>query len=120
MGILGQHLGKQVVLALGLPKYTVGFTLHARVGELVRIECEYVPEDGAAGGDFATALAQYQLIPANQQAREVFCRAEVIGYDAWRTEQIEEAHRKYMARTSRHLPCDRSTESIARYMGAPV
>lgn len=36
--ILGHPLGQQPCDALGLPKYTIGFTLRARAGELVTIE----------------------------------------------------------------------------------
>lgn len=118
--ILGQHLGKELCDALGLPKYTIGFTLRARVGEPVTVECEYVPEDRVEARDFTAALARYNLVPANDRARKVYHPAEVMGYDAWLHDRTETEHRKYMARTSVLLRCDRSTESIARYMGAPI
>lgn len=120
MAILGQHIGKELCNALGLPKYTIGFTLHARVGEVVTVECEYVPEQSVATGSFVPALAKYHLVPANAEAKQVRHPAEVMGYDAWMRERIEGEHCKYMARTSQRLRCDWGTEDIARYMGAPV
>ncbi|MCA1857439.1 hypothetical protein LE190_16115 [Massilia oculi] len=98
--ILGQHIGKELCDALSLPKYTIGFTLRARVGELVTIECEYVPDDQVCVGDFTVALAQYHLTPANDRAKAVRHPAEVMGYQAWLAQRNEDAHCKYMARTS--------------------
>lgn len=118
--ILGQHLGQQLCDALDLPKYTIGFTLRARVGELVTIECEYVPEDRLQTGRILSELAQYNLVPADAAARKVRGAGEVTNYDAWKRERTERAHAEYMARTSRHLPCDWDTEQIARYMGVPL
>jgi len=45
---------------------------------------------------------------------------EALGFDAWMVRRTEQAHREFMERTSRRLPCDASTEEVARYMGAPV
>jgi hypothetical protein len=44
----------------------------------------------------------------------------LFDFDAWMRERAERAHREFMERISRRLPCDWSTEDIARYMGAPL
>ena len=95
--ILGQHIGKELCDALGLPKYTTAFTLHARVGVPVTVECEYIPEDSVAVRDFVPALARYHLVPANAQARQVRHPAEVMGYDAWMEERKAVAHARLMS-----------------------
>lgn len=93
--ILGQHIGKELVESLGLPKYTIGFTLRARVGEVVTVECEYAPESDL----FVRKLAEYTLTPRTAKAKAVMHRAEAIGYDAWRAERIEVEHARLMSRS---------------------
>lgn len=95
--ILGQHIGKALCDALGLPKYTKSFTLRVEAGKLVTVECEYALETDL----FVTELAQFHLVPANDRARAVAHPADVMGYDAWLTKRNEMAHRAFMARTSR-------------------
>jgi hypothetical protein len=46
--------------------------------------------------------------------------ADVMGFDAWMRERTECAHREYMERISRRLPCDWATEDIARYFRVPL
>lgn len=116
--ILGQHIGKELVESLGLPKYTIGFTLRARVGEVVTVECEYMPE----GDEFVPALAQYSLVPRTAKAKVVMHRAAVLGYDAWMRERIENDHAVFMLRTSKLPMTSRrtyTTEEIARFYGVP-
>lgn len=45
---------------------------------------------------------------------------EALGFDVWMARRVECAHREFMERTSRRLPCDVTTEEVARYMGAPI
>jgi hypothetical protein len=40
-----------------------------------------------------------------------------VHFDAWMRERTERAHREFMERTSRRLPCDATTADITRYMG---
>jgi len=46
--------------------------------------------------------------------------AGALDFDAWMRERTERAHSAFMERTSRRLPCDWTTEDVARYMGAPL
>jgi len=105
--ILGQQISKELQDALGLPKHTVGFTLRAYANEMVTVECEYCPN-----GSFQSALARYHLVP-----RDDARAAETFNYDAWRADRTERAHREFMERTSRRLPCDWTTDEIRRYFG---
>lgn len=109
--ITGQQIGKELCDALGLPKFTRGFTLRCYTGEVVTVECEYYPE-----GSFQTALAQYHLVPRTEAPPA----ADEFTFNAWMRERTERAHREFMERTSRQLRCDWRTEDIARYMGAPL
>lgn len=110
--MLGYQIGAQLVEALGLPKYTIGFTLRCYAGEIVSVTCEYWPEDHG----LAKALAEYNLVAVGGSLPTT----KGFDYDARRRDQIEQAHCEYMARTSQHLSCDWRPEDIARYMGAPV
>lgn len=103
--ILGHQIGQVLCNALGLPKNTVAFTLRCRAGEVVRVECEYLPESADALG---TALMEYELLPRRAAwARPVPKHpAEVIGFDAWMRERTEAVHAAFMRRTSRLLWCD--------------
>lgn len=110
--MLGHQIGPQLVEALGLPKNTVGFTLRCYAGETVSVECEYWPEDHG----LAKALAQYNLVAVGGTVPA----AKSFDFDGWMRDRTERAHREFMERTSRRLPCDWTTEDIARYMGAPL
>ena len=113
--IHSHQIGKALVDALGLPSNTIGFTLRCYAGELVSVECEYLPRDGG----IVPVLAQYNLVQRKgkaPQSRDV----ERIDFDAWMRERTERAHQAYMERTSRRLPCDLTIVDIARYLGAPV
>jgi hypothetical protein len=46
--------------------------------------------------------------------------AEPIHFDTWMRERTERAHREYMARIRRRLPCDVTTEEIYRYMNVQL
>jgi len=37
-------------------------------------------------------------------------------FDTWMKQRTERAHREFMERTSRRLPCDASTREVAAYM----
>lgn len=41
---------------------------------------------------------------------------EPIHFDAWMRDRVERAHREFIERTSRRLPCDASTREVAAYM----
>lgn len=61
-------------------------------------------------------IAQSFTVPAHL----LWPKPAPIHFDTWMRERTERAHREFMERTSRRLPCDWSTEDIARYMGAPI
>ena len=108
--IAGQQISKELQDALGLPKYTRGFTLRAYVNELVMVECEYYPDGG-----FQPALARYHLVPRDDSPA-----VAPFDYGAWLRKRTERAHREFMDRTSRLLPCDLklvSPAAIRRYLG---
>jgi hypothetical protein len=47
---------------------------------------------------------------------------DAMGFDAWMRDRTERAHREYMERISRLLPCDLKLVppgAIRRYMGPP-
>jgi hypothetical protein len=109
--IAGHQISKELCDALGLPKLTRGFTLRCYTGELVSVECEYYPDSS-----FQLALAQYHLVP-----RDGAPLADApFDFGAWMRERTECAHREFMERTSRRLPCDWTTEEIARYFRVPL
>jgi hypothetical protein len=107
MQIIGQQLNAALIKALGLPRNTLAFTLRAKVGDIVTVECEYYPDDGG----IVAALAEYGLVPRDSvrvhrigepEPRGILAkpaphRAEVIGFDAWMRERTERAHRIFMA-----------------------
>lgn len=103
--ILGHEIGQVLCDALGLPKNTFAFTLRCKAMEVVKVECEYFPEDAEALG---TALMQYELLPRRGAWSQPVSRhpAEVIGFDAWMTQRTDLAHADFMKRTSRLLWCD--------------
>lgn len=113
--IHSRQIGKALVDALGLPSNTIGFTLRCYAGELVSVECEYLPRDGG----IVPVLAQYDLVQrtATQVAEQ---GADNVDFDAWMRDRTERAHQAYIERTARRLPCDLTIEDIARYYGAPV
>lgn len=115
MAIMPHEIGKDLIQALGLPRKTREFTLHVRAGEMVRVECEYYPEDGKA---LTTALAQYGLVPR----RPVAPAAPAVHFDTWYRHRINVAHARYMERTSYSLSCDWprfSPEAIAAFSNTP-
>lgn len=91
--IAGHQLSAKLVAALGLPRNTAAFTLRARAGEVVTVECEYYPDDGG----IVAALAEYGLVPRTKLAATPMHRAESIGFDAWLAERTEAAHQAMMA-----------------------
>jgi hypothetical protein len=109
------QIGKALVEALGLPSNTIGFTLRCYAGELVSVECKYLPRDGG----IVPALAQYSLVQREGKAQPTH-DVDCIDFDAWMRERTDGAHQAYMERTSRRLPCDLTIEDIARYHGALV
>lgn len=114
--ILSNKIGPALIEALGLPKQTIAFTLRARAGHFVSVECEYAPESDR----FVTELANYRVVRIDTPSTSVPHQAEVMGYDAWLSERTARAHAAFMERTSKHLACDWATEEIARYFGAPL
>lgn len=106
MPIIGQELGKRLVEALGLPKHTMGITLHVYPGQFVTVECKYALDEDK----LSPLMAEYALVE----------RGKPKSFDTWMRERTERAHTEFMERTSRRLPCDSNTEDVARYMGAPV
>jgi hypothetical protein len=92
--ITGQQISKELCAALGLPKYTRGFTLRCYTDEIVTVECEYYPD-----GSFQTELARYRLTPSEGSAAARF------DFDGWMRDRVGRAHREYMERTSRLPPC---------------
>lgn len=102
MPISANEIGKELIEALGLPKYTTGFTLRCYTGKLVEVECEYLVEDGS----FTSALAKFRLTHRPETTEAVESTLPSMRYDDWRAEQIELAHREFMRRTSRRLLCD--------------
>lgn len=127
--ILGHEIGQALCDALGLPKNTVAFTLRCRAMEVVRVECEYYPEDAAA---ISSALMEYELVPR----RAAWCEphtdasppfpascAETMGYDAWLKARTDAAHAEFMRRTATPPSSDWRTfppEEISRYFGIPL
>ncbi|MBD8531556.1 MULTISPECIES: hypothetical protein [unclassified Massilia] len=99
MAITANEIGKDLIEALGLPKLTKSFTLHARTGEFVRVQCEYYPQDGKA---ITTALMVYDLVPRFRPAPA----PRAIHFDAWMGQRTAAAHAEFMERTSRQLRCD--------------
>jgi hypothetical protein len=111
--IAGHQISKELCDALGLPKQTRGFTLRCYTGEPVTVECEYYPS-----GDFQLALARYRLIAVGGDLPTP--KPKPFDFDAWMRDRAERAHREFMGRISRLLPCDLKLvppESIGRYMG---
>jgi hypothetical protein len=108
--MLGHQIGPQLVEALGLPKNTVGFTLRCYADEIVSVKCEYWPEDFG----LAKALSRYNLVAVGGDLPG----SKGFNFDTWMRDRTERAHREFMERTSRHLPCDATTEDVACYMGA--
>jgi len=121
MAITAHDIGKDLIAALGLPKATRAFTLSARAGKAVTVECEYYPEDGKA---ITTALMAYDLVPRFSPAPAVSSVPEQVHFDTWYRHRINVAHAKYMERTSYHCPSDWRTfppEAIEKYInGAGV
>jgi hypothetical protein len=109
----GHQISKELCDALGLPKLTRGFTLRCYVGEPVTVECEYYP-----ASDFQLALARYRLIAVGGDLPTP--SPKPFNFDAWLRDRTESAHREFMGRTSRRLPCDWTTEEIARYFRVPL
>lgn len=109
--IMGHQISQALLDALNLPPMVRGFTLRCYSGEAVTVECEYYPT-----GAFQTELARYHLVPTQQAP------AAPIHFDAWLSQHTERAHREFMERTSRRLPCDspvkRIPKDIARHIGA--
>ena len=105
--IPAQRIGADLIKALGLPKMTRSFTLHCAAGEIVTVSCEYYPEDGG----IVPALAVYALVE-----RQAPRPPEPIHFDTWMRDRTERAHRDFMERTSRRLPCDASPREVAAYM----
>lgn len=99
MTLLGHQIGGKLCKALGLPKNTIGFTLRCRAGELVSVECEYLPE-----GSFDSAFAQFELVRKVESAPPEQPRAD---FDTWYRERQERAHRRFMVRTSGLQPLER-------------
>lgn len=95
--ITSHQIGKALIDALGLPKQTIAFTLRARAGHFVTVECEYVPEND----QFVTELASYGLVPLSQPSKATTHPADAMGYDAWQAQRTELAHREFMHRTNR-------------------
>ncbi|MGG7603532.1 hypothetical protein [Massilia sp. BKSP1R2A-1] len=91
------QIGSALVAALGLPKQTSAFTLHARAGQIVTVECEYAPESDL----FATELARYGLVALDSPRKPAAHPADAMGYDAWEAQRKELAHREFMHRTNR-------------------
>jgi len=61
---VGEELGSKLVKLLGLPEYTVSFTLRCAVNEIVTVTCEYYPEghlEDAGQEDYETVFAEYRL-----------------------------------------------------------
>jgi hypothetical protein len=119
MAIMAYEIGKDLIDALGLPKKLKSFSLHVRVGEVVRVECEYMPSDSKA---ITTALMAYDLVPRFRPAPAAVAPAEPVHFDTWYRHRINVAHAKYMERTSYSLRCDWSTfppEAIKRYLDGP-
>jgi hypothetical protein len=110
--IVGHQISKGLCDALGLPKHTRGFTLRCYTGELVTVECEYYPD-----GSFQTELAQCRLALIGAAD---WPKPTPFNFDAWMRERTERAHREFMERTSRRLPCDVTVEDVARYFRVPV
>ena len=92
--MLGQQIGPKLLESLGLPKNTISFTLRARVGKVVTVECEYAPE----GDAYASELAEYFLVERQTPRAARPHPAEVLGYDVWLQQRNEAAHRQLMAR----------------------
>jgi hypothetical protein len=90
--ITAQSIGPDLIHALGLPKRTVGFTLRCYVGEMVKVECEYYPEDGQG---LVKALSSYEVY-----RRAVPSSPPLPHFDTWMRTRIDATHRDYMARTS--------------------
>lgn len=94
--ISSYEIGGALVAALGLPKNTIAFTLRARAGDIVTVECEYAPENDL----FVTELASFGLVPIDPPRKLTVHPADAMGYDAWRVGQIEAHHQAFMRRTS--------------------
>lgn len=99
MPLTGQDIGKELCDVLGLPKNTISFTLRASVGHFVTVECEYAPD----GREWVRELAEFHLV---RKPGQVQPEAAPAHYDDLHARRVELAHRDYMARTSRRLPCD--------------
>lgn len=99
--LMGQQIGAQLCSALGLPPYTVGFTIRCHVGEPISVECAYYP-DAAGAPAMTQALAQYALVerdaaPVSSSEQHA---AGIVGFDAWMRERTEKEHAEFMRRTS--------------------
>lgn len=110
--IHGQQIGKALIDALGLPKNTKGFTLRVYANEIVTVACEYAPTDPS----IVQLLGQFEVVHRGPSPDV----GQPVHYDTWLRGRIERARAEYMSRTAQHLPCDWTTEEIARYFGAPI
>jgi len=110
--ISAQRIGADLIKALGLPRMTKSFTLRVAAGEIVTVSCEYYPEDGGV----VPALAVYDLVERDVLQQPSAVEHAAQHFDTWMRDRTERAHREFMERTSRRLPCDASTRELAAYM----
>jgi hypothetical protein len=76
-------LGPQLIALLGLPKHCVSFELRCAAGEIVKVKCEFYPEE-AEGIDLV--LAEYELVPRERPSAVAPCAANDLSVSAWARE----------------------------------
>ncbi len=84
-------LGPQLIALLGMPKNVRSFELRCAVDEIVVVKCEYYPELS----DIGAVLAEYELVPRTA-GKPALHQAEIMGFDAWMRDRVEQAHRLMM------------------------
>ena len=94
---------------LGLPERCASFELSVRPGTFgVTVTCEhYVALDAAGIKQLESVFSQYELVhrPAPDDAPDDSAEFHVVDFDAWMRDRTERAHREFMDRTARALPC---------------
>jgi len=96
---------------LGLPDHCVSFELSARAGKIVTVACEHYISLGPSGiKQLERVFSEYELVhkPAPAPAADEGDGAaefRVVDFDAWMRDRTEGAHREFMDRTARALPC---------------
>lgn len=90
---------------LGLPEHCLSFDLSVRHDQIgVTVTCEhFVALDTDGLKQLKSVLSQFEL--KHRPAPDDGAEFHVVDFDAWMRDRTERAHREFMDRTARALPC---------------